>query len=130
MRGTRNHTRFIDINRIGNALGEGICDILIGLHTFTGFDTVSAFAGQGKLGALKLLKKNITYQDTFSQLGQAWDVSSDHDNLQQFACNMYVSGTSTSEVNDLYYQIFCAKRGEVDSNQLPPCGECFSLYGF
>ena len=69
-RGTQNRTWFIDISKLGKALGEGICDSLIGLHAFTGCDTVSAFAGHGKLSALKLLKKNITFQATFSQLGR------------------------------------------------------------
>ena len=27
-----------------------MCDSLIGLHTFTGCDVMSAYAGQGKLG--------------------------------------------------------------------------------
>ena len=33
---------------------------LIGLHAITGCDTVSAFAGKGKVKALKLLMKNRT----------------------------------------------------------------------
>ena len=128
-RGTQNRTLFIDISKLGKALGECICHSLIELHAFTGCDTVSAFAGHGKLSALNLLKKNITFQDTSSQLGQTWDVSSYLiDNLQQFTCNMYVSRTSTSKVNDLRYQIFCAKRGVADSSQLPPCKECLSLH--
>ena len=35
--------------------GSGFSDALLGMHAFTGCDTVSAFAGRGKIGALKLL---------------------------------------------------------------------------
>ena len=51
-------------------LGHSICDSLIGLHAFTGCDTVSAFASRRKLSALKPLEIDITYLETFSQVGQ------------------------------------------------------------
>ena len=35
---------------------------------------MSALTGRGKPGALKLMKKDSTYQETFSQLGQSWEV--------------------------------------------------------
>ena len=42
---------------------------LIGLHAISGCDAVSAFAGKGKVKALKLLMKNRTYVDAFMDLG-------------------------------------------------------------
>ena len=128
-RGTLNCTRFVDISKLAMALGECICTSLIGLHEFTGCDTVSALAGRGKLGALKLLKKDITHQETFSQLGQAWDVSTDlFEKVQDFTCRMYAPGKSTVKVNELRYQLFCARRGEIESSQLPPCRECLFMH--
>eukprot|EP00745_Piridium_sociabile_P027749 TRINITY_DN44663_c0_g1_i3.p1 TRINITY_DN44663_c0_g1~~TRINITY_DN44663_c0_g1_i3.p1 ORF type:complete len:1606 (-),score=395.32 TRINITY_DN44663_c0_g1_i3:590-5317(-) len=128
-RGTQNRTRFVDITKLGKALGDSICNSLIGLHAFTGCDSVSAFAGRGKLGALKLLKKDISFQETFYQLGQSWDVSEElFERVQQFTCQMYTAGSSTTEVNELRYQLFCAKRGEVESSQLPPCRECLFMH--
>ena len=72
--GTQNRTRFVDISKLALSLGDSVCDSLIGLHAFTGCDTVSAFASRGKLNALKLMQRDITYQETFSQVGQSWDV--------------------------------------------------------
>ena len=46
---------------LARSLGEDVCQALVGLHVFTGCDTVSAFAGRGKLGAQKLLKDSKTY---------------------------------------------------------------------
>ncbi len=73
--GTKNRTRFIDITKLSNFLGSDISEALIGLHAFTGCDTVSAFAGHGKLKALKLLKKNKDYMEIFSKLGESWELS-------------------------------------------------------
>ena len=120
-RGTQNRTRFVDITKLGSAIGVTICNSLIGLHSFTGCDTVSAFAGRGKLGALKLLKKDTVYQETFSQLGQSWDVSTElFERVQQSTCRMYAAGKGTTDVNELRYQLFCAKRGEVEFSELHP----------
>ena len=58
--GTQNRTRFLDITKIGQSLGSGVSDALLGMHAFAGCDTVSAFAGRGKIGALKLLKSDKT----------------------------------------------------------------------
>ena len=42
---------------------------LIGLHCFTGCDTVSAFAGKGKIKPFNLMKTNADYVDIFASLG-------------------------------------------------------------
>ena len=36
-------------------------------------------------------------------------------------CHLYQSKARTSDVNDLRCKLFCAKKGEVESWQLPPC---------
>ena len=53
--GTQNRTRLHQ--KIATAIGSELCEALIGLHAYTGFDTMSAFAGKGKLRALQILKK-------------------------------------------------------------------------
>ena len=107
-----NRTRFVNISKQVWSFGDSICDSVIGLHAFTGCDTVSAFASRRKLSALKLMKKDITYQETFSQVGQSWDVQPHiFQKVQQFTCPMYVAARRTIEVKDLRYQLFCAKRG-------------------
>ena len=38
---------------------------------------------------------------------------------------MYCKNARTNEVNKLRYRLFCLKKGDVDSNQLPPCDDSF-----
>ena len=108
--GTQHRTRFFDISRLTWSLGGSVCDSQIGLHAFTGYDTLSAFARRGKLSSLKLMKRDMTYQETISQVGQTWDVQPQlFEKVQQFTCRMNVAASSTTEVNDLRY-LLC-KRG-------------------
>ena len=89
--GTRTRTRLVDIRKVSATVGMEVCRALIGLHAYTGCDTVSAFAGKGKTSALKLLTSNRETQDTFLELGQEWDLSPElMDKLEAFTCLMYV----------------------------------------
>ena len=49
-----------------------VCKCLIGMHTSTGCDTVSASVGRGKITALRLGKQHTSYQEMFKQLGVEW----------------------------------------------------------
>ena len=60
--GPRVRTSILNIKKMYAAVGQGTCTALLGMHAFTGCDTVSAFSGQGKLKALKLLLLNTTCQ--------------------------------------------------------------------
>ena len=64
--------------KVAASVGMGVCRGLIGMHAFTGCDTVSAFAGRGKAKVLKLLVSNVENQDIFLKLGQEWDLSQEH----------------------------------------------------
>jgi len=70
---TQHQTRFADISKLASSIDNRICYSLIGFCAVTGCDTVSAFAGRGKLTAL--VKKDTSCQDIFSRLGQSWYVS-------------------------------------------------------
>lgn len=50
--GTQTRVRYISITSIVQAIGQNLCSSLLGMHAYTGSDTVSAFAGRGKIGAL------------------------------------------------------------------------------
>ena len=50
------------------------------------------------------------------------------DQIQKFTCHMYTSDGHTDKVNELRYHLFCTKRGEVDSSQLPPLRECLYMH--
>ena len=88
--GTKTRKRLVDIEKVATTLGIDVCRALIGMHAYTGCDTVSAFAGKGKAKALKLLTSNKQNQDTFLKLGQEWDLSPELvDKLEAFTCQFY-----------------------------------------
>lgn len=84
------------------------------MHAFMGCDSNLDFAGRGKSTDFKLLKFGMTFQEAFNQLGSSWNLSAElFQSLQQITCQMYLLSTRTTEVNNLLYQLFCAKRGDV-----------------
>lgn len=127
--GTQNRTKYIDVSDVVRMFGTQLCKSLPGLHAFTGCDSVSAFAGKGKLAPLKIVKKHRKFQVLFEQLGMEWQLSDqDFALLQEFTCLLYSVNSGTSDVNDLRYRLFCTRKDELDSNQLPPCGDCLKLH--
>lgn len=127
--GTKARTKFTDITKLSNALVRSVCSALIGVHAFTGCDTVSTFAGRGKITTFKQLKSDQTYQEAFTELGRSWIVFEElSEKMEEITCRMYLPCTHTTKVNNLRCQIFCVRRGEVDSSQLPPCKDCLSMH--
>ena len=127
--GTKNRVRYLDITKLRQGLGDGVCNALIGMHAYTGCDTVSAFTGRGKIGALKLITRSEHFQEVFVELGQSWELSPDlFKRLQAFTCKLYTASATTEDINTARYQLFCARRGELESSQLPPCKDCLFLH--
>ncbi|KAK3750403.1 hypothetical protein QZH41_005565 [Actinostola sp. cb2023] len=127
--GTQTRTRYVDITKIAEMLGEETCKALPGLHSLTGCDTVSAFAGKGKVSALKMLKRDRNAQIALQQLGAQWELSPGlFQQLERFICQLYNSKPGTDSVNTLRYMLFCAKKGDIDSHQLPPCSDCLQKH--
>ena len=60
----------INVSAIATALGENLCSAIVGLHSFTGTDSTSAFASKGKIGALKIINHNVRFQNVFEKLGE------------------------------------------------------------
>ena len=95
------------------------------MYALTGCDRVSAFAGRGKITALRLVKQHTSYQEMFKQLNMEWVLSDMlFQSLQAFACKLYCSQPETDNINELMYRLFCAKKDDIDSTQLPPCVDC------
>ena len=70
----------------------------------------------------KVVKRSPAYQELFQQLGVKWELSNElFVRLQEFTCLMYSSNPGTRDVNVLRYRLFCARKGELESHQLPPC---------
>ena len=63
-------------------------------------------------------------QEVFQGLGREWQLSNEfYRDFQRFAGAMYRKNAGTNEVNELRYRFFYWKKGDVDSNQLPPCDD-------
>ena len=111
---------FYYIRKILTNFGAANCRALIGMNAFTGCDTMTAFAGKGKTSSLRLMINNLEVQDTFIQLGQTCDISVELiDKLESVTC--LLNAPSATLVNKLRYDLFCAKKWEIESRQLRPC---------
>ena len=128
--GTNNLVRYIDINKLRHGLGDGVCYYLIGMHAvaYTRCDTVRAFASRGKVEALKL-RRSEHCQDMFREMEQSWESFADlFKKLQSFTCKLHTSSTRTVNINTIRHLLFCARRGELESTQLPPCEDCLFVH--
>ena len=67
---TKRHTRFIDIKKLVSVFGVDICQAILGVPDITGCDSISSFAGKGKLIALKLSKRDIIVRQCLKNLGE------------------------------------------------------------
>ena len=106
-----------------------MCASLLGLHSFTRCDTVSAFSGRGKLAALKRVMTNDHFRDAFIKLGADWQLTEEILKvLEEFTCRLYVIHSEICDVNEMRYEFFRVKDGNVESEQLPPCQDCLHLH--
>lgn len=71
------------------AIGQNLYGSLLGMHEYTGWDRVNAYAGRGKIGALRIVKEHKSFLGMFDLLGVEWELS---DNLfqkrQDFTCQL------------------------------------------
>ena len=112
--------KYLDVSRIVERIGASTCRSLPGFHAFTGCDTVRAFQGLGKVLVFRIMAQDQGFQEVFQGLGREWQLSNElYRDLQRFTCAMYCKNAGTNEVNELRYRLFCLKKGNVDSNQLP-----------
>lgn len=90
--GSSTPTKLTDIKKITTVLDEDTCRGLIGVHAFTGCDSISAFAGKGKAKAPKILNDDAEVKKTFSRLGEEWQLTPDlFTRIEKFTCDLYSS---------------------------------------
>ena len=129
--GTGNKRRRINISEYSQVHSKVFRDALLGFHSFTGCDSVSCFAGKGKLKPLKIMQQN--HEILFSDFGRSVELSDDMiDQLETYVCKMY-GKTSASSVNKVRYDIVRQRLGAgcsneplschkgIDLSHLPPC---------
>jgi len=108
-------TEYIEVKKAADARGHEKCACLLGLHSFTGCDTVSSFAGRGKVSALRLLTHE-EHMTTLQSFGQSWDLSDESiQKLEALTCSLYSTRAAINSVNELSFNIFCVKKGEAES---------------
>ena len=99
--GSQTRVKYIEVSRIVESVGAIVCRSLPGFRTFSGCDTVSAFAGRGKVVGYRIVRRNVEFQEMFHQLGMEWNLSDDqHHGLQNFTCAMYCSTPGISDINE------------------------------
>ena len=120
--GTGIDNRIINITEVGMKLGREKCQGILGLHIFTGCDSVSAFKGKGKIKPLGLMLESDTFCSAFMALGCTWEVSDDIlPAIEKFVCTLYGQKDSPC-VNVARYNLF---RLTCKSDQaLPPNQDC------
>ena len=85
----------VGLNRKGLFLSDiemedGLKKCLIGFHAFTGNDYVSSFFRKGKSECWKVVQKNNRFVNTFSLLGQVWELDEQiFVNLEEYVCHLY-----------------------------------------
>lgn len=96
---------------------------LIGFHAFTGNDYVSAFFRKGKSACWKTMLKDNRFVEMFTQLGNAWELSSPLKKLlENYVCKLY--GSKKLNVNSTRFELFERKQRKgviVDLSVIPPC---------
>ena len=134
--GVKSSRRIIYVDKISDYIYEDLnsCEIskdivlksLIGFHSFTGYDTISAFAGPGKVKPIKLMLKDEKYIKMFSRLGENTNISTEIlDSLIEFVCHMYGWKVYDS-VDEICYSMYC--QITCRCQHLPPCAEVLELH--
>ena len=124
----KSRRKVYDIHKIGTAVGNGMCKALVGMHAYTGCDSVSAFSGKGKVKAFKLAMSDRDLQSMFTDLGTNWEVSDAlMKKLEKFTCQLYATKYG-GDINQLRYHMLCVKKGDIESHQLPPCKDTLQMH--
>ena len=133
--GTQNKARIISLSKVKVALQTKyeLCDMqlvsmaLLGIHSFTGCDTISSFSGKGKVKPLQLMLKNQSCIEFFASFGEKSELSDDHfEIVQKFVCELY--GHKEENTNIVRYKLYAAKQGKLDPKSLPPCSDSLKLH--
>ena len=78
---------------------------------------------------MKLLTTRRNIQHMFFKLGEEWNLSPELMNeLEAFTCLLYAAKGASVKIKDLRYNLFCAKKGEIESHKLPPCKDCLEKH--
>ena len=137
--GHGNKKRLINITELGSHYSENLCNALLGLHAFSGCDTVSAFKGKGKIKPMKLLLKSPSFCQVLAQLGEQWDVTDELiSGMKKCVCAVYGGKKNKiTKVGELRHFLIKSKCEEsisastiknIDLSTLPPSKACLEQH--
>ena len=110
--GTGKHTRYISVHDIERALGPVKAECLTVLHTLTGCDQTSFFAGKGKITAWETWKAFEEITPSFQSLSSIPQASTILDvlpDLERFVVLLYERTSTTRSVNEARKELFTKK---------------------
>jgi len=139
--GVGNKRRLLIVQEVSAALGSEVLNGLLGLHSFTGCDTTSAFVRKGKVSPLKVLDRNPECFPMFHEMGSTPDVITETmlNAAEHFVCCMY-GHPSYNDVNMLRFEIFKSRfesnttndkvsfADGIDFSLIPPCRESLRMH--
>ena len=118
--GVGNKMRIINLKKIAENIGSRTCQALVGIHTFTGCDSTSAFYGKGKKKAFDLMTEKTAFIEAFIELGNEFTLEeATFQKLENFVCHLYGHGSS-SGVDDVRYKVFCLAATSLPEKTMPP----------
>ena len=111
-----------------NLQKKSLLSALVGFHSFTGCNTVSAFAGRGKIKPLMLMMKCKDYVEMFASFGSGTEM----DDLlitwlKRFVCHM-CGWKGKDSVNNIRYWMYCQSRAKIACEKLPPWEDVLQLH--
>ena len=68
MTGSGSNNRISNITELGIKLGQEKCQAILGLHIFTGCESISAFKGKGKTNPVGLMLESEAFSSAFIAL--------------------------------------------------------------
>jgi len=110
-----------DISQPMRLLGPRKSNALLFLHAFSGYDTVSSFAGRGKKTAWEIWKIYDEVSPAFYTLASNPDLKSISEQLEvleRFVLLMYNRTSTEMKVNEAWKQLFSQKSRSIDG--IPP----------
>ena len=102
-----------------------VSNVLLGLHAYTGCDTVCAFYDKGKVKPLKLMIKNKKYISTFVSVGEEGEISASCFNaLIELACEQY----DHKETDYVRYKLYTLKHVRLEAKAISACSDSLKLH--
>ncbi|MEW8545283.1 MAG: hypothetical protein AB2693_17305, partial [Candidatus Thiodiazotropha sp.] len=118
--GTQKKPKFVAIHDIN--LNADMSLTLPAFHALTGCDTVSQFAGHGKVTAWKVYKQ---YNYLLHSLGNGNLTDEKISNAEKFVCKVYDPSSNITSIDEM--RLFLFNKGK-DPDNLPPTSDALKLH--